>query len=120
MRSGFYRCDTLPDFLLNYLDAASLSIQELFGNPEVNNIPQRITDALAFKRAGQGIRSDAFSEFDKASRDRMLVVRVGREKRLNPTRPLDTIVADMAEREQVGEGVVWAAWSAWKDLFLSR
>ncbi|HVH27471.1 MAG TPA: hypothetical protein VM818_11945 [Vicinamibacterales bacterium] len=41
---GDYRCESLPDWVLEYFDAAASAIEELFGDVEGQPVPQKIAD----------------------------------------------------------------------------
>src|SRR5262245_38630116 len=61
MRGGVYGSDSLPEWILDYLDKAIGEVQELWNEPDQQKgVPVKIAEIFGFKRAGQGVRDTAF------------------------------------------------------------
>jgi hypothetical protein len=120
MRGGIYGCDSLPEWVLDYFDATTLVIQDLFNESFDGNVPQRIADGFGFKRAGQGVRATAFTNFDLEHRDLMLATDVRRLVNAQPTQSREAVIADVAERHGLSIETVWDAWTTWRDFLEER
>jgi hypothetical protein len=63
MRGGAYGCDTLPHWLLDYLDTSTEGVRHLFynaGDLTHAQMVARLADALGFKATRQGVRTRAW------------------------------------------------------------
>src|SRR5262245_50998132 len=71
MRAGTYGCDSLPKWVLDYLDAAALTVEKTIDAAR-RSVPQTIAQGFGFKGAGRGVRDTAFSEYTRQRRDMRL------------------------------------------------
>jgi hypothetical protein len=64
---------------MDYLDSAASAIEDMKDDAlsDANSVPSRVTEALGFKRAGQGIRETAFSKHSLARRNLTYAYEVG-------------------------------------------
>jgi hypothetical protein len=107
------RCESLPHWILDYLDAVASAVMELrirFEDGPIKQLPAQIADIFGFQRAGQGVRDTAFSEVDRRFRDQGLAITVRRLIRTNPDISRETIIAAVAEREHVSDETVRRAY----------
>jgi hypothetical protein len=101
MRAGTYGCDTLPDWLLDYVDTSSAGVRQLFDNAgEIAHalMAAHLADALGFKRTGQGVRTMAGSNAAVGHRQRALARMVWNRKRDHPTSSIESIAIAIEAR----------------------
>jgi hypothetical protein len=101
MRGGAYGCDTLPHWLLDYLDTSTEGVRRLFYNPGDFTHAQmvaRLADALGFRATRHGVRTTALCNAALGHPQHALARMVWNRKRDHPTRSIESIAIDIEER----------------------
>ena len=101
MRAGTYGCDTLPEWLLDYIDTSTEGVSQVLCNAGDIAHPlmaARLADALGFKRTGQGVRTMAGSNVALRHRQQALARMMWNRKRDQPTRSIESIAVDIEAR----------------------
>ena len=126
MRAGVYRCDSLPEWILDYIDRIAATLQERLSeswgkNPDRSQLATVLMDVIGVVPAGRGVTSNALSENRRQHRDLSLASAVRVELRDRP-RSLEQVFADVADRETetrrfgetIGIETVKRAWYSWR------